>query len=105
MVVETSLSGSGEGPRWETAWAYSTGDVSRPEEPALRHGVVGHAYQQAGASRPHLARGGHRSRAPTLLGAAGEAIGLDRLMKANTVKTRTNRCSTRDYSTSSGWPP
>lgn len=26
----------------------------------------------------------------TLLGAAGEAIGLDRLMKANTVKTRTH---------------
>ena len=27
-MVETSLSGSGEGPRWETAWAYSTSKLS-----------------------------------------------------------------------------
>ena len=40
----------------------------------------------------------------TLLGAAGEAVGLDRLMKANTVKTRTYSLPNQASSTLNGSP-
>jgi hypothetical protein len=40
----------------------------------------------------------------TLLGAAGEALGLDRMLKANTVKTRTHSLLNQGCSTSSGSP-
>jgi len=62
----------------------------RHQGSAVRHGACCDAHRRTNPARPTAAQRCICNAAATMLGAAGESPGMDRLFKSNTSKTRTD---------------
>ncbi|ABS27472.1 hypothetical protein Anae109_3283 [Anaeromyxobacter sp. Fw109-5] len=71
-----------------TAGGHHRGELPRSEEPPLRHGLSATRIGDPGRRDRELLISAIAIALHTILGASGEAIGIDRYLKANTVKPR-----------------